>query len=407
MLSLLLLVTSCVPVNSFRDAGPTQRIYTLAFGDSLWGVAMAYDVPGGYPALARANGIRNPDYVLAGDKLRVDTRDTTLPEVARISAGPTMAACAMAPVPVRTASLSGCDDAACVDTGRGGAVCACGGDDMALVVTQPGRAAVGLPIVGTDPFWFAPDAVIEPARSARSLVGVRVQLDGDPALETVVSWRTHTSDVGLTHGTALVVDDDGTPGAQFRADNFGVGSLLQSGSRCDVLATEWEDADEPRDESVGWYLGGRRFRHERGELIPVATSPVVMRRLLYSFTPAVTMLGGARVGAPAVDLGPRVAFARSTEPRVEAPLVGVQNGTLRGLRREGGQLLLDIDGAEQMVEAYGDGVRWVGDARAGVLYPSGYLPAGDASLRGRPVQVKTYATTWGGTFSVAWVGTTG
>ena len=45
--------------------------YPVAWGDSLWEIAWRYGVPGGYEAIAEANDIANPHWILAGDRLRI------------------------------------------------------------------------------------------------------------------------------------------------------------------------------------------------------------------------------------------------------------------------------------------------------------------------------------------------
>lgn len=397
---------ACRPAPTWHEPGTADRLYPLGFGDTLWGVANAYDVPGGYPAIARANHITNPNYVLAGRKLRITTRDTSLPEIPRVTPAAPVSACAMQPLATRPASLSGCVEASCVDTGRGGSVCACkaptpAGD--ALLVTRPGSPPQRLAVTAADPWWFDPEAAPEPERSTRGLVAVKVQLDADTALETIVAWRTQLGDLGMSHGTALTVDDDGIAGAIFRADNFGIGSVVNAGDHCDVFATEWELTDQPGWRSVGWYLEGRRFRAENGALAPV-DSPLVMRRLFTSFRPTPATVGTVRVGAPSVDLSDSHAFSRSTEPFVELSTIQTQRGTLKAARRVDGHLLVNIDGTESPIDGAGAGIRRLGDLRTGLLYPSDYAPADDRSLRGRPVEVRTYYTEWGESFSVAWVG---
>ncbi|GDX80129.1 hypothetical protein LBMAG42_19400 [Deltaproteobacteria bacterium] len=400
----LLLLAACVPPTQYRESSASDRLYTLGFGDTLWGVATAYNVAGGYEAIARTNGIRDPNFVLAGDKLRLHTADTTLPEVPRLTRAPSLSACNVQAIPARATSLSGCSEARCIDTGRGGSACACAdASSPSLLVSRSGAAPQRLPVSAAAPWWYLGELAPEPEGSARSLVGLRAQLDADAALETVVSWRTHLGDLGMSHGAALVVDDNGAPGAQFRADNFGIGSLLQAGSRCDVLATEWELADEPGHSSSGWYLSGRRFHVEGGELVTDRSASLVLRRLFTNFQPGTGAIANVRVGAPALDLSSAKAHARTTEPSVEMATTHVQRGTLRAARRAEGKLVINIDGAEQVVDPEGNGIVRLGDLASGVLYPSDYLPGDDTTLRGRAVEVRTYWAMWGEHGSVAWV----
>lgn len=52
-------------------AGTTYQSYTVVRGDTLSGIARRFSVPGGYPALARLNGIRDPNLILVGQVLRI------------------------------------------------------------------------------------------------------------------------------------------------------------------------------------------------------------------------------------------------------------------------------------------------------------------------------------------------
>ena len=130
---------------------------------------------------------------------------------------------------------------------------------------------------------------------------------------------------------------------------------------------------------------------------------LVVRRLFRNFLPGTGGIANVRVGAPALDLSSPKAHARSTEPSVELPMMNAQRGTLRGARRAEGILILNIDGTETVVDPDGAGVRRLGDLTTGVLYPSDYAPGDDRSLRGRAVEVRTYWTPWGESWSVAWV----
>jgi LysM repeat protein len=53
-------------------AAPAQRIYTVVSGDTLWAIAARFYGDGSkYPKIASANGIANPDLIMAGQKLTI------------------------------------------------------------------------------------------------------------------------------------------------------------------------------------------------------------------------------------------------------------------------------------------------------------------------------------------------
>ncbi len=409
VVTVLLLVACLRPAalhsGGLSGGGRVERLYRVAFGDTLSGIASSWAVPGGYVALARQNHVADPNLIFEGDKLRITSSDPALPEVPRTLPAPAMEACPMQPVASRPTSLSGCVAASCVDTGRGGRACACQGAAAAgdaLLVLRPGAPAERLALRTETPWWYDASTAPEPERSPRTLLGVHVQLDADAPLETLVAWRTQLGDLGMAHGTALVVDDDGRPGALFPADNFGVGSAVRAGDHCDVLATEWALTDQPGWRSAGWYLEGRRYGVGGGALVPGATA-LTMRRLFQNFHPATTAVGGLRMGAPAVDLTEKRAFARTTDPAVEYTAYGVQSGTIRAARREDGKLVVDLDGRVEPVDPDAGTLRRVGDAATGLLYPTGYAPADDTTLRGHPYELRGYLTEWGESWQVLWV----
>ena len=59
----LLLLGSCWHRTPTLPHSAEMREVQVQWGDTLWSIATRYDVPGGYPALARLNGIRDPDYI--------------------------------------------------------------------------------------------------------------------------------------------------------------------------------------------------------------------------------------------------------------------------------------------------------------------------------------------------------
>lgn len=63
-------------------AAPPPGRYTVRPGDNLAGIAHRFNYPGGYQALARANGIQNPNRIQVGANLAVQPSvSTTRPQV--------------------------------------------------------------------------------------------------------------------------------------------------------------------------------------------------------------------------------------------------------------------------------------------------------------------------------------
>ncbi len=80
-------------------AGPGFQAYTIVRGDSLSAIARRFNVPGGYPALARHNGISDPNRILVGQILQVP-----IPEVAPASLPSSTPEATSGPAPSPTAA---------------------------------------------------------------------------------------------------------------------------------------------------------------------------------------------------------------------------------------------------------------------------------------------------------------
>ncbi|MFZ5476790.1 MAG: LysM peptidoglycan-binding domain-containing protein [Myxococcota bacterium] len=386
---MLLLLLSCRGLARIEASDAPMRAYDVQFGDTLTRIAWEHGVEGGWAELAAVNRIRNPDYILAGAKLRVPTIDDRLPLWPDFRPAERFVACDGETLsPGRPAA--GCDT--CYDLGAAYSACACG--------DRWGLYRGGTPIWTAVPepratWWYDPDTAPEPPGA---LVASRHELDGDPAKETVVAWQREVNDLGMSRWEVAVFDGpvSNLPPVTFEAANWGEGSVVEGRQGCELLATEWAMGDEPGLDSDGWYLVGRRARLVRGALEGVA-SPVVARRLLDSFHPGSRRVGDTRVGTPAADLAK--ARSRSTDPGVELPVVAWEDGRVQAARRtpEGALELTIATRAGTVVERVDPdegAVRRLGDLAAGTLFPPAYAPADLSRLAGRSVRVARYQRGW-------------
>ncbi len=405
---MIFLLLSCHPVVPPGAPGSTpgnvDRVYELVPGDNLTWVAQDYGVAGGYMALARHNGIPHPNWVLAGDKLRVPTADERLPTWPKLTRAVPTTACAATPVAATGVSLSGCTTAACVDLGLGATACACaqpGGGK--LLVQRPGQAPWVSAVYTDPPWWLDPYNVPEPSGTA-ALLAWRTQLDADPQPESVVAWRHALSDLGQSDWTVLTTDHDGAPTATFSAGNFGSDAIVKGTEACELFATDWVMADEPRRDNDGWYLVGRRYTVGRDGLRPATGANIVARRLWDSYEPGLGRATNIVTGTPGADLGHPSAFTRSTEPELERRTDGATTWRASGaLRSNLGTLVLSHDGQAVEVGASSSPLRRLGDRATGLLYPRGYVPGNPGVLMGKPVVEQAYLPSWDAAFSVAWL----
>jgi len=63
------------------ESGGATQSYTVVRGDTLSGIARRFRVPGGYPALARRNGIPDPNRIQVGQVLQIPVPAATTPEI--------------------------------------------------------------------------------------------------------------------------------------------------------------------------------------------------------------------------------------------------------------------------------------------------------------------------------------
>jgi LysM repeat protein len=74
MLAVVVLAGCAVPQQPYTTVtvAPWNPV-SAPWNSTLWGIANHYHVAGGYPTLARFNGISNPALVRPGEQIRVPT----------------------------------------------------------------------------------------------------------------------------------------------------------------------------------------------------------------------------------------------------------------------------------------------------------------------------------------------
>ena len=288
------LVLSLVVVGCVAPEAPTPApqdgevaLVRIADGDSLSGIADRLSFPGGWRALARANGITG-DFIRASAGLRVPVaylRTAGIDPYTEMGLEPYPAHVPARPLVACRAEQSTGD---CVSVG----------DATACIDDLPPRDRTAEREVEED----HPDGTIDnPGRDGRQLVITRgtaapidimlpnggypdderltltrVDLDGDRRDELVIAApieiRNH---LGWRFTRVVVVGDAGV--VQLDAAQWGVGSLVDNGAGgCDVLATSWESLRHPVD-GDGMYLVGRPMEYAHGELVP--RGDLVARRM--------------------------------------------------------------------------------------------------------------------------------
>lgn len=396
---------SCRPFPTPSAEALPERLYVIDWGDSLWGIATQYNVPGGYMALARLNGIRHPDYVEAGWKIKVPSNDTSLPEWPRLTrARAALNGCAVqATAPVRAMGAQ----VACTEVPGGTSVCARQTPEgLSMYVAGPRAQAWNIPVDETSAWWLDEDAPWAPGATLGQQVGLRVQLDDDPTPETAVGWKIEENNLGMSRWQVVLLDnDDPSRAVSFEAANFGPGSFVSTpAGGCEVLASEWVLGTEPGGRSTGYYLVARTMAFERGQMVHRGKG-VLSRRLYDSFRPAAVSVAGVHVGSVVTDLADSRAAVRSLEPDLEVRRIdqAVQRG-VRSSTDASGRVWLDVDGVSQVVGGPHAALRRWGDRETGLLFPRGYSVVDPASLLGAGLFRATYQPPWWGElWSVLWV----
>lgn len=146
-------LVSCGHRGAALPSTPTVREVQVGWGDTLWSIATRYGVEGGYPALARLNGIRNPDHIEFGQRLRVPTLDDSLPPwpTATPVSAPLQACRAELLPPARAGAVAGAATAV-LDVGGGLQVAASRTADRAQLAGVLGTSPrIGGRVVGHGP----------------------------------------------------------------------------------------------------------------------------------------------------------------------------------------------------------------------------------------------------------------
>ncbi len=420
---LALLLFSCHPrPDGARHRDKNMALYTVQWGDTLEWIAWDFDVPGGWPALAKLNGLRDPHTIYMGQRLRVPRSGLATeglppwPAMEPVDDAPR--ACRSERLPAPTpAQVPGCASAACVALDGGWQrLCSC-----EAVQGTPGFVLVegGRPVTA----WPAPvqgDSGGDPSQlrgTANDFDVVRADLDGDGRREYVLAFRRESNDVGMSWWNIAVLS--GThpqaPPLLFTAANYGEGSLIQgeTASRCDLLTTTWELAWEPAKFNSGWTLLGRPMRYQAGQLVPLSGEPILARRLYYSFEPGSRSLpGGLAVGTPLDDLNHRNAHIRVVEPAAQAwnhgdtPVL-VSNAQPRLDPELGVVADLDLQGNgydwQLKWRDWSQGYEGIGDRASGRLFPPGYRPGDPSWLGGRSATLSRYARMYGSALQLVWL----
>jgi len=418
----LLLISCHARPDQPRHRDGAMALYTVSYGDCLEWIAWDFDVPGGYPALAKLNGLKDPDVITMGQRLRIPRTGIATED---LPPWPSMEPVKDAPrscdverlEPPRVTQVPGCASSACV-TLEGGRqmVCSCQATQGSpgFVLVEAGRPVMAWPAPvqgqrGNNP--------AEVRGTARDFDVVKADLDGDGRREHLVAFRREANDVGMSWWNLAVLSGS-QPHVQpllFTAANYGEGSLIDSRSSrgCDLLTTTWELAWEPGPLNQGWTLLGRPMGYQQGALTPLPQRPIFARRLYYSFEPgAMPLPGGLVVGTPANDLGHRNAHQRVVEPAAQYWRQGDNAVTITAaqpsLDPELGvvsTLNLDNNGYQWQLEwkAWNQGYDALGDQATGRLYPPGYRPADPGWLTNRSATVTAYARLYGDNQQLVWL----
>jgi hypothetical protein len=402
--------------------GEDLAMYTVQWGDTLEWIAWDFEVPGGWPALAKLNGLRDPDYITGGQRLRIPRtgmateRLPPWPAMEPVDAPP-KACSAERPPPPRLTPVQGCASSACVPL-EGGRwqVCSCEAiqGSSGFVLMEAGRPIHAWPAPvhgrsGDDPSQIRGTAV--------DFDVVQADLDGDGRREHLVAFRRELNDLNMSWWN-LAVLSGAQPGAApmlLTAANYGEGSLIRSrdGRGCDLLSTTWELAWEPARSQVGWTLLGRPMRYQGGALEPLRQQPILARRLYYSFQPgSLTLPGGLAVGTPARDLSHPKAHERVVEPLAQRWLLYDEALTVTGSRPlldgELGMVFeLDVDhaGIAQHLswQDWSQGYHGIGDRVSGRLFPPGYQPVGKGWPAHEQGSMASYSDAYGNVQRLLWL----
>ncbi|MCO4745647.1 MAG: LysM peptidoglycan-binding domain-containing protein [Proteobacteria bacterium] len=391
-------------------------LYTVAWGDTLTDIARRFDVKGGYPALAKQNDIAYPDWIGAGDVLQVPATAEakrvlgTWPASTPLTSSLEEGAVERLASP-RRAQVDGCYEAACVRIDNGRDLCACDGGEAAdrFLLTRPGSERL---------VWPA-SLPSEPRRDSWSTEGgvedfelSRADIDADGDTELIVAFRRDLDDLARSTWDVAIIEDptQEAPPVRLQIGNYGRGTLTPSGKGFDVLATNWESYQPEGTWSARWHLVGRRLAYNDGVLTP-RDSPILSRRLYWSFVPTSLEVGPLPVGSPTRDFVPQVTAELDSEPLVRHERLHTARAKILATEDSdgAGPVLVVATGASSVrlkaaPDRSGDETSYqrLGDAKSSRLFPLGYAPSAD-SLVGRSVLDVTYRTSDWRTERVLWI----
>lgn len=408
ILSSLLLLGSCWHRTPTLPDSAELREVQVQWGDTLWSIATRYDVPGGYPALARLNGIRDPDYIALGQRLRVPSADSSLPlwPVASPMEAALRACRVEALPPARPGSVAG-GATGVIELGGGVQIVASRTVDRGQLAGLANGRVVWARAPELEPAPWADDPGAPAAAPPADLLGFRVQLDGDADLESVAGWRLETNELGMSRWMVAVVDfPERDRASVFEVANFGAGSFVTTtGGACGLLASEWTLGHEPGEGAEGWNLLARRMDLHDGGWGLAAEAGLLSRRLYASFVPGAVPVGRLTSGNVAADLLPAATRHRASEPLVAHPRVREERRDVVGSEASPEGLVLSAGWRTPvLVGGPGEGPLRLGDGRSGLLYPAGWVPAHPERLGGAPARFTSYLPSWfGEPVSILWL----
>jgi len=243
-----------------QEATGEVALVRIHEGDTLSAIADHLAFPGGWRALARANGLAG-DTIRAGAGLRVPMQGIDRYAVEVEPFDPPAPPRALVPCRSEVMHADSCVGTLCIDTLPAVDPDAEGWDELAdgaIVRRQLPRQVLR---VGDRLVTEIPNGGVGDFEAHR------VDLDGDRRDELVLAFpievRNHE---GWELARVIVVGEAGV--TQLDVAHWGTGSLIEAEpGRCDLLATSWEDLDHPLD-GPGVYLVGRPLRYEHGALVP-------------------------------------------------------------------------------------------------------------------------------------------
>ena len=415
----LLLATGCPrgPAKTKTLLKGPYGMYAIQFDDSLWSIAERYDVPGGYPTLARINGIRNPDRIFMGDWLKVPLTPSAKNELP-LWPDTTGFRGALEPCPTRrygrpmVRALNGCNQSACVQMEGGVEVCSCEGSSP-----QAGSFRV---LRGQQMLTSWPAEV----SGADQFEVLAVELDDDHAAEVVVANRREVNDLNMSWWDLAIIDSNQQSPLRLSVDNYGEGTFVRGEGHCDLLGTEWVLGYDEHISNAGWYLTGRRLKYANGALSFDTLHPLLARRLFYSFQPGYVDVGSFVVATPARDLSDPRTEIHQAEFLTQWRQIDTVHGTVDGVMKARSNspslenAVFDVSYNREILTlafneqpdwggpytgAYRNGYRRIGDYETKLLYPPGYSPADPSSWAKQPAHVVSYEAFWWQQWSIIWL----